>query len=500
VLLHERCLIGALIMAADTRGALARMDAILPKYSLTPGHAPVVAVIRALAEKGLEANLVGVCAELSARGELERLGGADRLMSWVEGTPNIDAVEEYARAVAEYRHRVSAQSLAESISRKAARGESIDGEVAQLQEEARRGASGPMEPKPEVDFQAVSGAPVQTAATCLSHVEESIDYVIEPILTTACLTQLHGEPKMGKSCAGLYIAICAATGMSPGGPDPLEITARKSIPVLFITFEDGPRRIKRRIIDYMAGLGFDSCYPPEFYLWFKPDLDLGTPAGVDCMMAALKSTKAKLLVLDTISHLHRAEENDAGEMKLVMANLAKIARDAACAVLYLHHSGKETKGRSDIYRGRGSSAIVAAADVVLNWGNPECDITKCGFTSKDDESRGWLFHYIRIPEGVRWEVHPQEPKDRSKTKASRTEDDAASVLSMLKTIAFKEGVIKIPGRDINHIMADQGLSKLHVNRALHLLVEQNLISSTPQGKGKTTVFEVLNNVQTTGNS
>ena len=334
------------------------------------------------------------------------------------------------------------------------------------------------------DFKKITGAAIQLAEEFLPHVEETVDYVLDPLATISCLTQLHGEPKSGKSCVAAYLAICAAKGVNPGGEE-IETVSKAGCPVLFVTFEDGPRRLKRRIIDYMAGLGFGDCYPPNFHLWFKPDIDIGVAGGVATMMQALESTKARILVLDTISHMHRADENDASQMKIVMANLAKIARDANCAIMYLHHSAKATEGKSDIYRGRGSSAIVAAADVVLNWNNPVDDVTKCGFVSKDDESRSWMFHYIRTNDGVRWEIKPEEESKKTRNRM----DCKKSTLESMKSIALS-GTVEASGGSIAKIMADQGFSRSSTYKALAALVEEKQVSATPSGNGKATMYRV----------
>src|SRR6185295_5732492 len=287
-------------------------------------------------------------------------------------------------------------------------------------------------------------------------------------------TQLHGEPKSGKSCLSLYLAIVAATGAEVPGEF---ITCPEQVPVLYLAFEDGPRRLKRRILDYMAGLDMPDCYPPEFRVWIKPDIDVATPQGQSVLIEAIRESKAKLTVLDTISHVHKAEENSSSEMKTVMSSLAKIARDTSCAIIYVHHSnkGKGDSAQSAIYKGRGSSAIVAAADVVLDWGRPENNITKCEMISKDDDGKKWNFHYQTTSNGISWRMSIQDMEAIAGTDFK--------VLEALKNLCqqFPEGIVA------NQLANVTGLSKQYCGKALARLAKKG-DAFVADGKNRSKIY------------
>jgi len=312
------------------------------------------------------------------------------------------------------------------------------------------------------DFTKLTGAPIVRASEFLPEVEETVDYVMEPVLIAGGLTQLHGEPKSGKSCFALELAILSATHMNARGD---LIQARDTGPVLYLAFEDGPRRLKRRILDYMGGLGMGEAFPTDLYLWVKPEIDVGTPQGMATLMDAIESVRARVVVLDTLSYVHRADENDASEMKIVMANLTRVARETSCAVLYVHHSAKG-EGRSAIYKGRGSSAIVAAADVVLDWGRPANNVTRCEMVSKDDEGRTWDVHYQSTDEGVSWDV--READDGSGRPATVPESKVIETVLAL----FPQNQTGVSARMVAEAT---GMNKRGVNRALDRLVDRKVL-------------------------
>lgn len=501
VLLHERCLIGALIMAADTRKALARMDAILPPGLITPGHAPVVVAIRALSDKGMEANLVGVSAELSARGELDRLGGAERLVGWVEGTPDIDAIEEYSRAIAEYRHRLQAQALANEISRKAAKGESIDGDVAKLQEEARRGTSAAPTPP---DWKACTRSEVVPLNSLAGLIDFQVDYLLRPALIRGCLTQLHGAPKGGKSVFALYTSLAVAVGnWSSGVWDlPEAVSAAGPPNVLYISFEDSPLLIVQRAYKYLNGMGYDGrTLPANFHLCDNPALLLDTDQGNELLRNKIAEIKADLIVIDTLSYIHQAEdENSSADVKPLMANLKRIVRELNVSILYIHHSrkggsGAEAQESASVERARGSSVISAAADVIIDWGNRNgSNTTPVRLISKYDEGYDFRVLYVATDsETVTWKLERQDPLDLAANKQPSAQENANSVMEMMKIIAG-QGCIRVPGSNVTKIMADQGMSRMTVNRTLHKLVADGLISATPQGAGKATLYQIIDRV------
>ena len=73
-----------------------------------------------------------------------------------------------------------------------------------------------------------------------------------------------------------------------------------------------------------------------------------------------RSQGHRLIILDTISRLHTADENSNGDMARLIARMEHIAAETEAAVLFLHHVSKAAgrDGLTDQQAGRGASALV----------------------------------------------------------------------------------------------------------------------------------------------
>ena len=88
----------------------------------------------------------------------------------------------------------------------------------------------------------------------------------------------------------------------------------------------------------------------------------------------------RLVVLDPLSHLHVANENDSTHMNVLSKILKKIAQKCQCGILVCHHMSKAAtlSGQGDVQQAaRGSSALVDAARLVMNL-------------SRHPKQEGWL--------------------------------------------------------------------------------------------------------------
>ena len=79
----------------------------------------------------------------------------------------------------------------------------------------------------------------------------------------------------------------------------------------------------------------------------------------------------RLIVLDTLSRIHRLDENSNSNMAHIIATLEKIAITVGASVLYLHHTNKTSavNGLVDQQAARGASALIDNA----RW---------CGYVAK----------------------------------------------------------------------------------------------------------------------
>jgi hypothetical protein len=90
---------------------------------------------------------------------------------------------------------------------------------------------------------------------------------------------------------------------------------------------------------------------------------------VDACIRHLRERDYGLFVVDPFIETHESDENSNKEIRAVGGLFRDIARQAECAVLLVHHTGKPPQGASDGHAGnvntaRGASALVGVARVV----------------------------------------------------------------------------------------------------------------------------------------
>ncbi len=166
------------------------------------------------------------------------------------------------------------------------------------------------------------------------------------------LTFLGGKKKRGKSWLCLQIAQAAASGGLVLGRRATQGT------VLYLALEDGPRRLRWRLSQQHAPADLPIVYVTRF----EP-LD---GKGMADLERLVLNERPHLLIIDTLAAAKsgRLDENSAGSMGDILNALRDLGQDQHLALLVTAHHGKTTLGDpgDDI---RGSSAIAAAADVIL---------------------------------------------------------------------------------------------------------------------------------------
>lgn len=150
------------------------------------------------------------------------------------------------------------------------------------------------------------------------------------------LSLLAGRPKVGKSWFALNIAVAVSEGT---------ITLNKfhtsKSKVLYIPYEDNPRRIQSRLNDMLNGREAHEnlLYPKDL---FFPKLDQG---GVEQIKAIVEQEEGiKLIIIDTFGSAVSGHSNNFGnsfhEDYDFMMGLQSIALKYQIAILLIHHTRK----------------------------------------------------------------------------------------------------------------------------------------------------------------
>jgi RecA-family ATPase len=173
-------------------------------------------------------------------------------------------------------------------------------------------------------------------------------YVIEKLLPENFILLFVGRRGTKKSLIALRMAIDIA-----GGNNFLS-EEWKTTPseVIYIDLENSIKLIKKR-------LNLLSRYY-EHNLKFLLRQDIMT-LNIETQLEEMKElVKNKIVFIDTLSKLHRKDENSNTQMTTVMEHLINLAQTEAKALIVVHHKGKAVDLGS-----RGATAIEDNADVVI---------------------------------------------------------------------------------------------------------------------------------------
>jgi hypothetical protein len=168
---------------------------------------------------------------------------------------------------------------------------------------------------------------------------------------------LGGAPKSGKSFFALDLCVAVASATPCAGRFHIPNKGR----VTLLCAEDPHAVIVERLQAlassrglHLADLSLDVIVEPAVRL----------PEGLQRLRATIDKTQPRLLLLDPLIRLHRADENSAAEMSVILDGLRSLARDTSTAILLVHHTRK-APGPSAGAALRGSSDLHAFGDTNL---------------------------------------------------------------------------------------------------------------------------------------
>jgi hypothetical protein len=156
--------------------------------------------------------------------------------------------------------------------------------------------------------------------------------------------------------------------VSSGTPALGHFTVRDPGAVLFYGAEDAPARLRERIesIATSRGLGLGDL---DLGLILAHTLRLDTERDRDRLTLTIERHAPRLLVLDPLVRLHRIDENSAGEMSALLAELRTLQRRYALAVVLVHHlrktgghDGQALRGSGDLHAWGDSNLFLRRRD------------------------------------------------------------------------------------------------------------------------------------------
>jgi hypothetical protein len=169
---------------------------------------------------------------------------------------------------------------------------------------------------------------------------------------------LGGAPKTGKSFFALELAVAVASATAAAGRFAVSMPG----PVLLWAAEDPPAVVVQRLAALAAGRAHALATLPVVVI-VEPGVRL--PDGLERLAATVAHIAPRLLILDPLIRLHRADENSAADMAVILDGLRGLARATECAILLVHHTRKAPAGSVAGHGLRGSSDLHAFGDTNL---------------------------------------------------------------------------------------------------------------------------------------
>lgn len=182
------------------------------------------------------------------------------------------------------------------------------------------------------------------------------DWLIDDLWGRHDVGIIGGEPKVCKSWLALELAICVASGQPCLGRFPV-----KEPGVCLAYFaEDSMQNIGRRFRDICYAKKIVPEKQPLFFI-DSPLLKLDDEEHREKLEASIVKKSPALLVLDPLVRLHSADENNAGEMSVLLSFLRQLQRSYGLSIILTHHSSKRRRERGGLSL-RGSSDLHAFGD------------------------------------------------------------------------------------------------------------------------------------------
>jgi hypothetical protein len=194
----------------------------------------------------------------------------------------------------------------------------------------------------------------------------------ERIVSEGDVVILYGVPGVGKSLLAGHIALCIATGLPAFQPSPgidqtfLSPLTTTQAPVMWIGLDMDKRRTHDRFEFLARGVGITEenakSIPIVMFITPTGGLDLTNKLEVHKLIKRIKAHQSKVVIIDMLSCISGATDENSASMRQVMNAIREISIDAECSIILLHHQKKGDAPTNPGDALRGSSAIAGAVD------------------------------------------------------------------------------------------------------------------------------------------
>jgi hypothetical protein len=182
---------------------------------------------------------------------------------------------------------------------------------------------------------------------------------VDGLIKAGNLVILSARPKTAKSIVALNLAACIAMGKSFLNRSTVQGRA------LFVAWERHDLTVQRAF-----AMGLDAC--EDFMVWDKRRFGVAPRVdALDWWREFIVTNDIRFVVFDTLAYFLRPELdkvrnalNAYDYIGSVLERVAQVANETGCTFVFIHHDRKG-EGDTDEQRVLGTTALTAAADVVL---------------------------------------------------------------------------------------------------------------------------------------
>lgn len=166
-------------------------------------------------------------------------------------------------------------------------------------------------------------------------------YLVQNFLYPATINALWSPPGNLKSFLAIHAGIQIATGK------PFLGMKTHKYPCLIMDNENHEQEIKRRLTAMRRGHNIRSKKFPLHYITNSGAL-FDSREKVAELFNIIKEKKIKFCVIDTLHRFSDYEENSADAINKLYRNILNPITELDCAILYLHHTGKDGRYRGSV--------------------------------------------------------------------------------------------------------------------------------------------------------
>lgn len=321
-------------------------------------HQWIYSAMLDLERSGSQIDHLTVGEMLRIRGKLDDIGGVSYLTYLGNQTPTHIHALTYAESVLSGSRRRRANSLAAEMATASRMGRYA--EILQIASKMQQELALPAEV-------------VNPLLENLLHVRElgnlpSIEWLIKDEVPKRGLVTLFGASGVGKSFIALDMAMRLST----------------SVKVLYVASE-GEWGYQQRVAAWEKHHRMEGGNL-HFLMQVVALLD---PKDLRQFTDLVRMLKPDLIIIDTLAHsMLPGDENNTRDMGLFLKAAKRIQKESQCAVILVHHTGKE--GRAE----RGSSALRGASDVMIRLSDEDQVI--CIECSKSKDAQKFPTRYVRL--------------------------------------------------------------------------------------------------------